>query len=118
MPPFNKEKAREYEKFPDISEGLPFKIEPSRSLTPGPTSPIIDNARERPYKPAGSTNPSPIDSSPEDLDRPYNVPGRSIEIEGDRAVEDLEDLSLKGPSPFKEALKEIPKLLRLAYLWH
>ena len=122
LPPFDRKAARDYEKIPTPQEPiLSEELGPSGSSTgsiasePRPASPIseLQGLPVRVPRTPPSTGPSPRVEPP-------------VGNRGDRAIEDLEDLLLKGLLPSKKATKwpmqatrpseGSPKLLKLAYL--
>ena len=99
--PFDKEAARDYQKFPTPEEPKfsgPSRSSPS-SIASGsnrPESPIAPEIQGLPGR--VPRKPPPTGLSPSRLEPP-------VEDRGGRATEDLEDLLLEGPSPSKKATK-------------
>ena len=137
LPPFSKEKAREYEEFPhDSDESDPSRSElaPSKpKFTPNRSGIEPDSLGERPCvpkeiksgpeaKPCESklVGAKPSTTGRSGGNRP-SVPEPPVGNRGGTTIEDLEDLPLEGLSPSKQLDPEggkTSKLLKLALLWH
>lgn len=119
-PPYSKEKAREYQKFSDISESSGSETIPSRfNSAPEISSAEPDSLGERPSVPkevkSVASQPKPSTTGPSG-GRP-SVPERPVENRGTTTMEDLEDLLSEG-LPLFEQPGNPPELLKLALLWH
>jgi hypothetical protein len=116
LPPFNKKAAKDYKKISTPKEPILTKeLGPSGSSI-GSTA--LGSRLQKP-NPKIQGLPVQIPHTPPFIGLSPSRPETPIGNKGGRATEDLEDLLLEGPSPFRKATKpskRSPKLLKLAYL--